>query len=269
MANLFDIPKQHMENWGAALAANPDKKPWTTTPEYHQWAAQDLTQEKSKEIAQDSGNLAAGAFELAAPVMALGASPIYDISQAVWKYGQDPNKYLSRTDQDAKEAQENIDPSVKAALEARGVTGDYFAADLSGILTAINQEDVLSSAWNRMLGASWPLADRMKKGLTNVEKFGGKIYNYMHGPQMRFKKQQLMNRRKQDMQQKIRQAEAVQQVQQNIQTYGNRDRPNTGMNVPGGGKGQSPTGGDVAGTPFVRGGRASYFDGGLLSLWPR
>jgi len=71
------------------------------------------------------------------------------------------------------------------------------------------------------------------------------------------------------MQQKIRQAEAVQQVQQNIQTYGNRDRPNEGINTPGGGKGQSPTGGDVAGTPFVRGGRASYFDGGLLSLWPR
>ena len=48
----------------------------------------------------------------------------------------------------------------------------------------------------------------------------------------------------------------IQQVQQNIQTYGNRDRPNEGMNTPGGGKGQSPTGGDVAGTPFVRGGRA-------------
>ena len=41
------------------------------------------------------------------------------------------------------------------------------------------------------------------------------------------------------------------------------------MNAPGAGKGQSPTGGDVAGTPFVRGGRAGYFDGGLLSLWPR
>jgi len=83
------------------------------------------------------------------------------------------------------------------------------------------------------------------------------------------RRQQLMNRRKQDMQKRIRQAEAVQQVQQNIQTYGNRDRPNTGMNVPGGGKGQSPTGGDVTGTPFVRGGRVSYFDGGLASLWLR
>ena len=49
----------------------------------------------------------------------------------------------------------------------------------------------------------------------------------------------------------------IQQVQQNIQTYGNRDRPNTGMNRPGGGRGQSPTGGDVAGTPFYRGGIVS------------
>ena len=207
MANLFSIPKQHMENWGDALITK--NKPWTTTPEYHQWGTADLTKQKSKELSQNYGNLAAGAFELAAPALALGASPIYDIAQAVWKYGQDPNKYLSRTDQDAKEAQENIDPSVKAALEARGVTGDYFGADLSGILTAINQEDVLSSAWNRMLGASWPLADRMKKGLNNVEKFGGKIYNYMHGPQMRFKKQQLMNQRKQTMQDTIRRAEAI------------------------------------------------------------
>ena len=97
-------------------------------------------------------------------------------------------------------------------------------------------------------------------------------YKYGQAQADRRFKQQLMNRRKQNMQKKIRQAEAaqqVQQVQQNIQTYGNRDRPNTGMNVPGGGKGQSPTGGDVAGTPFVRGGRATYFDGGLASLWLR
>ena len=35
MANLFSIPKQHMENWGDALITK--NKPWTTTPEYHQW----------------------------------------------------------------------------------------------------------------------------------------------------------------------------------------------------------------------------------------
>ena len=163
---LFSIPEQHMENWGAALVAKPEDKPWTTTPEYHQWGTADLTKQKSKELAQNYGNLAAGAFELAAPAMALGASPIYDIPQAVWKYGQDPNKYLSPFMQDVKATQ--FEPEVKAALEARGVTGDISGADLSGILTAINQEDVLSSAYNRMLGASQPLANRIKGGATSV-----------------------------------------------------------------------------------------------------
>ena len=65
------------------------------------------------------------------------------------------------------------------------------------------------------------------------------------------------------MQRQIRAAEnqraAANQVRQNIQTYGNRDRPNTGINRPGGGYGQSPTGGDVAGTPFSRGGILGAF----------
>ena len=55
------------------------------------------------------------------------------------------------------------------------------------------------------------------------------------------------------------QAAAAQQVRQNIQTYGSGDRPNVGINRPGGGRGQSPTGGDVAGTPFYRGGLASLY----------
>ena len=60
------------------------------------------------------------------------------------------------------------------------------------------------------------------------------------------------------------QAAAAQQVRQNIQTYGNRDRPNTGINRPGGGRGQSPTGGDVAGTPFARGGVSNLLYGGIV-----
>ena len=87
----FGIPEQHMINWGDALTAK--NKPWSNTPEYHQWAAQDVTQEKSKELAQDYGNLAAGAFELGAPFMALGASPIYDTAQAISRYNEDPEKY--------------------------------------------------------------------------------------------------------------------------------------------------------------------------------
>jgi len=68
---------------------------------------------------------------------------------------------------------------------------------------------------------------------------------------------------------KIREAQAqtaaAQQVRQNIQTYGNRDRPDTGMNRPGGGRGRSPTGGNVAGTPFARGGLIDlYRYGGFI-----
>jgi len=64
------------------------------------------------------------------------------------------------------------------------------------------------------------------------------------------------------MQKQIQEAQAqnaANQVRQNIQTYGSGDRPNTGINRPGGGYGQSPTGGDVAGTPFSRGGILGAF----------
>ena len=77
------------------------------------------------------------------------------------------------------------------------------------------------------------------------------------------------------MQKQIQQAEAAQaaaaqaaaarQVRQNIQRYGSGDRPDRGMNAPGGGKGQSPTGGNVAGTPFNMGGLARLlYYGGLV-----
>jgi len=88
--------------------------------------------------------------------------------------------------------------------------------------------------------------------------------------EVEWEKQLMMNRRANQkginqvgMQRQIRAAEnqraAANQVRQNIQTYGNRDRPNTGINRPGGGRGQSPTGGDVAGTPFSRGGILGAF----------
>jgi hypothetical protein len=48
-------------------------------------------------------------------------------------------------------------------------------------------------------------------------------------------------------------------VEANIATYGTENRPNTGINEPGGGKGQSPTGGDIRGTPFDEGGLATMF----------
>tara|TARA_R110002051_G_scaffold151790_1_gene224349 strand:- start:177 stop:746 length:570 start_codon:yes stop_codon:yes gene_type:complete len=59
----------------------------------------------------------------------------------------------------------------------------------------------------------------------------------------------------------------IKETKQNIAEYGTTggvksNRPNTGMNAPGSGKGRSPTGGDVAGTPFADGGRTGYFFGG-------
>ena len=138
-------------------------------------------------------------------------------------------------------------------LEKQGLTGKGGIADISGL-------------W----GAEAAGAD--------VEYDIDDIYNASSRNQLMNRRNQLMHRRKQQMQQTIRQAEAAEaakqkaaadaaaakQVRQNIQTYGNRDRPNEGINAPGGGKGQSPTGGDVAGTPFVRGGYVDKALGGRI-----
>jgi len=144
MAKLLSVPEKHMQNWGyAKTSKNP---PWTTTPEYHQWAAQDVTQEKSKELAQDYGNWAAGAFELAAPFLAAGSSiPFYDIPQAVWKYNQEPEKY---------EVNNKWDKINAYFPDLQGTT-------VSGILNAIDMEDPLSAAYNRFIGAGKPVFNRM------------------------------------------------------------------------------------------------------------
>jgi hypothetical protein len=234
MAKLLSVPEQHMRNWGDALATPKSKSPpWSNTPEYHQWAAQDLTQEKSKEIAQNYGNLAAGAFELAAPFMALGASPIYDVGQAISRYNQEPGKY---------EVNNKWDKINAYFPDLQGTT-------VSGILNAIDMEDPLSAAYNRMIGAGKPVFNRM---------FGG----------MRDRRATQQGIAQIAMQKKIQEAQAqraaANQVRQNIRTYGSGDRPSTGMNVAGGGYGQSPTGGDVAGTPFSRGGIVNLLYGGFI-----
>ena len=150
MADLIGIPEQHMENWGAALSTPKSKSPpWSNTPEYHQWGAQDVTQEKSKELAQDYGNLAAGAFELGAPFMALGASPIYDTAQAISRYNEDPEKY---------EVNNKWDKINAYFPDLQGTT-------VSGILNAIDMEDPLSAAYNRMIGAAKPTYNRIIRAM--------------------------------------------------------------------------------------------------------
>ena len=141
ITDLFGIPEQHMINWGDALATPKSKsKPWSTTPEYHQWGAQDLTEQKSKQLANIPyiGGVASRAFEAAAPYLALGASPIYDAAQAAfYKYPDDPGKY---------EVNNKWDKINAYFPDLQGTT-------VSGILNAIDMEDPLSAAYNRMIGA--------------------------------------------------------------------------------------------------------------------
>ena len=74
-------------------------------------------------------------------------------------------------------------------------------------------------------------------------------------------------KRVEDQRKQIQEAQVqreANQVRQNIQRYGSGDRPNTEINRPGGGRGQSPTGGDVSGTPFARGGIVNLLYGGFI-----
>jgi len=64
---------------------------------------------------------------------------------------------------------------------------------------------------------------------------------------------------------KARVATVAQEIQQDIDRGGRGDRPDTGRNAPGGGRGQSPTGGNVAGTPFAQGGRIGYNRGRVVN----
>ena len=134
---------------------------------------------------------------------------------------------------------------------------------LSGWWDAFLAENPEISIPGRMAGVLNPLASRLGYEVTGS--------GFKSLADKKFKRHQLMNRRKQDMQQRIRQGEAKEELaaQKPVTTF-HPSQGNVGPDTPSGlGKGQSPTGGDVAGTPFVRGGRANYFDGGLASLWPR
>ena len=112
---------------------------------------------------------------------------------------------------------------------------------------------------------------------------GGSIYNYMHGPQMKFKQQQLMNRRKQQMQETIRQAEAkaaaeakakadAAAAEQNRLAQSRRVILDPGSGGGGGGgtwhqqtKAKEKAGQKVAGPGF---GKGAYFrDGGLINFY--
>ena len=176
ITNLFGIPEQHMTNWGDALISKDP--PWSTTPEYHQWGTHDFTKQKSKQLANIPyiGGLASRGFETVAPFLALGASPIYDTAQAFWKYGQDPGKY---------ETNNKCDKINAYFPDLQGTTA-------AGILNAIDQENIFSAAYNRMIGAGKvgieskinrqnQIQDLLKKGWGAIKnEFGGSAEAAIH-----------------------------------------------------------------------------------------
>ena len=107
--------------------------------------------------------------------------------------------------------------------------------------------------------------------ISNLEQFRNQQFRNQQFKKLHFMKKKSMNQRKQDMQQRIRQAEAKQKptpAYTGPVTHDFDPKQDTGRrpDKPGGftdpGKGSY-------GPHMAYGGRASYFDGGLLSLWPR
>ena len=97
--------------------------------------------------------------------------------------------------------------------------------------------------------ANWFAADQIPFGTSPVKKM--EMINAYRKYGKNLYRQHLMNRRKQDMQQKIRQGEAKEELaaKKPVTTF-HPSQGNVGPDTPSGlGKGQSPTGGDVAGTP--------------------
>ena len=81
---------------------------------------------------------------------------------------------------------------------------------------AIKDENIGSTMWERMIGASAPLSERLSNWKDDFSIYGKAFAgDYIQNPKIqRFKQQQLMNRRKQNMQQRIRQAEAAEAAKQ-------------------------------------------------------
>ena len=145
--------------------------------------------------------------------------------------------------------------------------------ELQGQVDALNARNMLGNQSSPYKITSGPLA-----GKNLISGFGTNDYDEMLAKKISwFEKRkaekksisdkayqktiQEQQRREAEKRQAATAAAAAAQVRSNIQRYGTGDRPNTGMNRPGGGRGQSPTGGDVQGTPFNT--------GGLAALWPR
>ena len=97
-----------------------------------------------------------------------------------------------------------------------------------------------------------------------VDKYGGMTYKTAN---MQKKQEEMYKQSTQGKAEAARVAAVAKAIQRDIARGGTGDRPNTGRNEPGGGRGQSPTGGDIGGTPFYQGGRVGFSKGGIVDLW--
>ena len=168
--NLTGVPSEHLERLGEAY----NDPPWSNTPEYHQWATKDFVEEKANQLAGIPyvGGVAADVFKKVAPVGAFGASLLYDPAQAAfYKYPQDPGKYETNNKWD----------------KVNAYFPDLQGTTASGILNAIDMENPLSAAYNRMIGAGQvgieskinkqnQIQDLLKQGWDAIKnEFGGDV----------------------------------------------------------------------------------------------
>ena len=254
--DFFENP--YTKNIGAAHAKAMYEGPEAivnTTPgglDYHIRANADVSQRISDALKQGNAPLTSLAYDLFSPVSAGIVSIPYDLKQAYdrmepgsgltgfgksW-WGENPGTaILGRTIGAAQPLAKRL-----------GFFGQQYDPEKGTIAFDPNKinETGMSDMYPFANIPSYLLTKMLPKGLKYL--------------QQKFKNRQgTQNAHEELRNQIINQRAAANQVRQNIQTYGSGDRPNTGMNRPGGGKGQSPTGGDVAGTPFSRGGILGAF----------
>ena len=127
---------------------------------------------------------------------------------------------------------------------------------------AIKDENIGSTMWERMIGASAPLSERLSNWKDDFSIYGKAFAgDYIQNPKIqRFKQQQLMNRRKQNMQQRIRQAEAAEAAKQKAAAEAAAaaaKRQYSGQGAQGGGGGTNIGGGQQT-SSGIAGGRISH-----------
>tara|TARA_R100001082_G_scaffold30598_1_gene15389 strand:+ start:217 stop:1125 length:909 start_codon:yes stop_codon:yes gene_type:complete len=107
---------------------------------------------------------------------------------------------------------------------------------------AIKDENIGSTMWERMLGASAPLSKRLSNWKDDFSTYGKAFAgDYIQNSKIQqFKQQQIMNRRKQQMQKTIRQAEAAEAAKKKITTGGSPSITQTRKHKTPGGGGYGP-----------------------------